>query len=134
MANEAFARVKIDQLFKSADRALAGGCRLGFGHPLDGDSRADRALVHCQEPRTGAPETESMTVNLSYGRTAEILRCWSIRLCESGAGNDRAPFPLPSIDQLQNSFDAARGDYAQLKLIADELQHHTTPSSAASAN
>jgi hypothetical protein len=30
-----------------------------------------------------------------------------------------------SIEQLENSFEAARGDYAQLKLIADALQHHS---------
>lgn len=40
-----------------------------------------------------------------------------------------APHPLhsASIDQLENSFGAAKGDYTRLKLIADELQHHNTP-------
>lgn len=33
-----------------------------------------------------------------------------------------------SIEQLENSFEARRGDYAQLKLIADALQHHSAPS------
>ena len=32
-----------------------------------------------------------------------------------------------SIEHFENSFEAARGDYAQLKLIADALQHHSAP-------
>lgn len=32
-----------------------------------------------------------------------------------------------SIEQLENSFEAARGDYAQLRRIADALQHHSAP-------
>jgi len=32
-----------------------------------------------------------------------------------------------SVEQLEDSFEAARGDYAQLKLIADVLQHHNAP-------
>lgn len=36
--------------------------------------------------------------------------------------------PFVSIDELENSFKSAKGDYAQLKLIADALQHHTAPS------
>jgi hypothetical protein len=32
-----------------------------------------------------------------------------------------------SIEQLEDSFEAARGDYTQLKLIADALQHHSAP-------
>lgn len=38
------------------------------------------------------------------------------------------PFLSASIEQLENNFEAARGDYAQLKLIADALQHHSAPS------
>jgi hypothetical protein len=38
-----------------------------------------------------------------------------------------SPFLSASIPQLENSFDAAKGNYAQLKLIADELQRHDTP-------
>ena len=33
-----------------------------------------------------------------------------------------------SIEQLEDSFEAARGNYAQLKLVADALQHHSAPS------
>jgi len=33
-----------------------------------------------------------------------------------------------SIEQLEDSFEAARGDYAKLKLIADALQQHSTAS------
>ena len=36
--------------------------------------------------------------------------------------------PSLSIEQLEDSFEAARGDYVQLKLIADALQHHSSPS------
>jgi len=32
-----------------------------------------------------------------------------------------------SIEHFENSFEAARGDYAQLKLIADALQRHSAP-------
>ena len=32
-----------------------------------------------------------------------------------------------SIEHFENSFEAARGDYAQLKLIADALQHYSAP-------
>ena len=38
------------------------------------------------------------------------------------------PFHSASIEQLEEGFEAARGDYAQLKLIADALQRHTAPS------
>lgn len=36
--------------------------------------------------------------------------------------------PPASIEELENSFEAARGDYAQLKLIADALQQNSAPS------
>ncbi|MEE9923681.1 MAG: STY4851/ECs_5259 family protein [Brucella anthropi] len=35
--------------------------------------------------------------------------------------------PSASIGQLENSFEAARGDYEQLRRIADALQHHDAP-------
>lgn len=40
---------------------------------------------------------------------------------------DVQPFSSHGIEQLRNSFDASKGDLAQLKLISDELQHRNTP-------
>ena len=38
------------------------------------------------------------------------------------------PLLSATVEQLEYGFEAAKGDYAQLKLIADALQHHSAPS------
>lgn len=40
---------------------------------------------------------------------------------------DTAALMSSSIEQLESSFEAAKGNYQRLKLIADALQHHTSP-------
>jgi hypothetical protein len=65
VVNEAFPRVKIDQLLKSADRAFADGYSVRFGRPLDGDGKADCALLGGRGSTLTALESKRKNVNLS---------------------------------------------------------------------
>jgi type I restriction enzyme R subunit len=67
VANEAFARVKIDHLLKDADWSLSDGRSVRFEYPLDDGGRADYALFDRQGRALAVPEAKSTSVNLSAG-------------------------------------------------------------------
>jgi len=67
VANEAFARIKIDQLLKDADWSLADGRSVRFEYPLDDGGRADYALFDRQGRALAVLEAKSTSVNLSAG-------------------------------------------------------------------
>lgn len=67
VANEAFARVKIDQLLKDADWPLLDGRSVRFEYPLDDGGKADYALFDRQGHALDAATTkaQAMTAALS---------------------------------------------------------------------
>lgn len=67
MANEAFARVKIDQLLKDTDGALTDGRSVRFAYSLDDGGKADYALFDRQGHELAVLEDKSTNVNLSAG-------------------------------------------------------------------
>lgn len=67
MANEAFARVKIDQLLRDADWALTDGHSVRFEYPLDDGGQADYALFDRQGRALAVLEAKSTSANLSAG-------------------------------------------------------------------
>src|ERR1700751_4188152 len=73
VANEAFARVKIDQLLKDADWALTDGRSVRFEYPLDDGGKADYVLFDRQGRALAVLEAKSTSVNLSAGE-AQGLR------------------------------------------------------------
>lgn len=73
MVNEAFARAKIEQLLKDADRALTDGRSPRFEHPLEDGGKADYALFDRQGRALAVLEAKSTSVNLSAGE-AQGLR------------------------------------------------------------
>lgn len=74
MANEAFARVKIEQLLKDADWTLTDGRSVRFEYPLDDGGKADYALFDRQGRARAVLEAKSTSVNLSSGE-AQGVRC-----------------------------------------------------------
>jgi type I restriction enzyme R subunit len=73
VANEASARVKIDQLLKDADWALIDGRSVRFEYPLDDGGKADYVLFDRQGHALAVLEAKSTSVNLSAGE-AQGLR------------------------------------------------------------
>lgn len=73
MANEAFARVKIDQLLRDAGWTLTDGHSVRFEYPLDDDGQADYALFDRLGRALAVLEAKSTSVNLSAGE-AQGLR------------------------------------------------------------
>lgn len=67
MANEAFARVKIDQLLEDADWSLTDGRSVRFEYPLEDGGKADYALFERQGRALAVLEAKSTSVNLSAG-------------------------------------------------------------------
>lgn len=67
MANESFARIKIDQLLKDADWSLADGRSVRFEYPLDDGGRVDYALFDRQDRALVVLEAKSTSVNMSAG-------------------------------------------------------------------
>lgn len=67
MANEAFARVKIDQLLKDADWNLTDGRSVRYEYPLDDGGKADYALFDRQGRALAVLEAKSTSVNLTAG-------------------------------------------------------------------
>ena len=67
MTNEAFARVKIDQLLRDADWRLTDGLSVRFEYPLDDGGKADYALFDRQGRALAVFEAKSTSVNLSAG-------------------------------------------------------------------
>ncbi|MGH7087660.1 MAG: DEAD/DEAH box helicase family protein, partial [Stellaceae bacterium] len=80
MTNEAFARVKIDQLLKDAGWRLTDGLSVRYEYPLDDGGRADYALFDRQGRALGVLEAKRTTVDPSAGeaqgaRYADQLGC-----------------------------------------------------------
>ena len=67
MTNEAFARVKIDQLLKDAEWKLSDGHSVRFEYPLDDGGKADYALFDRLSRALAVLEAKSTSVNLSAG-------------------------------------------------------------------
>jgi type I restriction enzyme R subunit len=67
MTNEAFARVKIDQLLRDAEWRLTDGCSVRFEYALDDGGKADYALFDRQGRALAVLEAKSTSVNLSAG-------------------------------------------------------------------
>ena len=73
MTNEAFARVRIDQLLKDAGWNLTDGHSVRFEYPLDDGGKADYALFDRQGRALAVLEAKRTSVNLSAGE-AQGLR------------------------------------------------------------
>ncbi|MCJ2042526.1 DEAD/DEAH box helicase family protein [Methylobacterium sp. J-059] len=73
MANEAFARVKIDQLLRDADWRLTDGRSIRFEYPLDDGGKADYVLFDRQGRALAVLEAKSTSVDLTAGE-AQGLR------------------------------------------------------------
>ena len=67
LSNEAFARVRIDQLLKDAGWRLTDGQSVRFEYPLDDGGKADYALFDRQGRALAVLEAKSTSVNLSAG-------------------------------------------------------------------
>jgi type I restriction enzyme R subunit len=67
VTNEAFARVKIDQLLKDAGWKLTDGHSVRFEYPLDDGEEADYALFDRQGRALAVPEAKSTSVSLIEG-------------------------------------------------------------------
>jgi type I restriction enzyme, R subunit len=85
VTNEAFARVKIDQLLRDIDWKLTDGRSVRFEYPLDDGGKADYALFDRQGRALAVLEAKSTSVNLSAGeaqgrRYAEQLNVPSVFL------------------------------------------------------
>ncbi len=74
MANEAFARVKIDQLLKDADWLLTDGRSVRFEYPLDDGGKADYVLFDCQRRTLAVLKAKSTSVNQGAGGMLKV-RC-----------------------------------------------------------
>src|SRR5579883_2741398 len=83
VANEAFARIKIDQLLKDADWSLADGRSVRFEYPLDDGGRADYALFDRQGRPLAVLEAKSTSVNLSAGEAQGTPISAASRLCSA---------------------------------------------------
>lgn len=78
MTNEAFARIKIDQLLKDTEWRLTDGISVRYEYPLDDGGRADYALFDRQGRALAVLEAKSTSVSLSAGeaqgrRYADLL-------------------------------------------------------------
>jgi type I restriction enzyme R subunit len=78
VTNEAFARIKIDQLLKDTDWRLTDGVSVRYEYPLDDGGRADYALFDRQGRALAVLEAKSTSVSLSAGeaqgrRYADLL-------------------------------------------------------------
>jgi type I restriction enzyme R subunit len=73
VTNEAFARVKVDQLLRDAGWALTDGRSIRFEYPLDDGGKADYALFDRQGRALAVLEAKSTSVDLASGE-AQGLR------------------------------------------------------------
>jgi len=78
VTNEAFARIKIDQLLKDTEWRLTDGISVRYEYPLDDGGRADYALFDRQGRALAVLEAKSTSVSLSAGeaqgrRYADLL-------------------------------------------------------------
>lgn len=78
MSNEAFARIRVDQLLKDAQWRLTDGLSVRFEYPFDDGTRADYALFDRQGRALAVLEAKSTSVSLAAGevqgrRYADLL-------------------------------------------------------------
>jgi len=69
VTNEAFARIKIDQLLKDTEWCLTDGRSVRYEYPLDDGGRADYALFDRQGRALAVLEAKSTSVNVSAGES-----------------------------------------------------------------
>jgi type I restriction enzyme, R subunit len=69
VTNEAFARIKIDQLLKDTEWRLTDGLSVRYEYPLDDGGRADYALFDRQGRALAVLEAKSTSIDLSTGET-----------------------------------------------------------------
>jgi type I restriction enzyme R subunit len=69
VANEAFARVRIDQLLKDADWSLSDGRSVGFESLCDGGGEAGRSPYSCRDNAFATLQTSRTNVNPGAGGT-----------------------------------------------------------------
>jgi len=69
VTNEAFARIKIDQLLKDMEWRLTDGRSVRYEYPLDDGGRADYALFDRQGRALAVLEAKSTSVNVSAGES-----------------------------------------------------------------
>jgi type I restriction enzyme R subunit len=69
MSNEAFARVKIDQLLRDADWKLTDGHSVRYEYPFDDGGRADYVLFDRQGRAIAVLEAKGTSVNVSAGES-----------------------------------------------------------------
>lgn len=74
MANEAFARVKIDLLLKDADWPFLDGSNARFESQCDGGGEAGGSPYSCRGDAFDTLQTSRTNVNLGAGGTREV-RC-----------------------------------------------------------
>jgi type I restriction enzyme R subunit len=67
VTNEAFARIKIDQLLKDTEWRLTDGISVRYEYHLDDGGKADYVLFDRQGRALAVLEAKSMSVNLSAG-------------------------------------------------------------------
>jgi type I site-specific restriction endonuclease len=67
VTNEAFARIKIDQLLKDTEWRLTDGLSVRYEYPLDDGGRADYVLFDRQGRALAVLEAKSTSLNLSAG-------------------------------------------------------------------
>ena len=67
VTNEAFARVKVDQLLKDADWKLTDGISIRYEYPLDDGGKADYALFDRQGRAVAILEAKSTSIDLTAG-------------------------------------------------------------------
>jgi type I restriction enzyme R subunit len=73
VTNEAFARIKIDQLLKDTEWRLTDGLSVRYEYPLDDGGKADYVLFDRQGRALAVLEAKSTSVSLSAGE-AQGLR------------------------------------------------------------
>jgi type I restriction enzyme R subunit len=75
VSNEAFARIRIDQLLKDAQWRLTDGLSVRFEYPFDDGTRADYALFDRQGRALAVLEAKSTSVSLAAGEVQG--RCYA---------------------------------------------------------
>ncbi len=78
MSNEAFARIRIDQLLKDAQWRLTDGLSVRFEYPFDDGTRADYALFDRQGRALAVLEAKSTSVSLTEKEWVMPLREWAM--------------------------------------------------------
>ena len=72
MANETFARVKIDQLLKGADWSFSDGRSVRFESPCDSGGEAGGAPHSCRGDAFATLRTRRTSVNPGAGGTRKV--------------------------------------------------------------